>query len=306
MAQDPAVLSIQSHVVHGYVGNKSAVFPLQVLGLEIDAINTVHFSNHTGYPSFGGTRFSGPDVWSTFDHLDRNGLVAYSHLLTGYIGSAEVLDTVERIVKRLKSDNPSTVYVCDPVLGDNGKLYVPEDLVQLFRDKLIPRADIVLPNQFELEQLTAGGPVESIDAVIERVGQLHARGPSTVLVTSLGPELCPPGEMLVLGSHRPTDGASFVFTLRFPRIPNFYFTGTGDLLAALFLAWSNRHPSEPQRAAQLAIATIQAVIKRTAEACAKAGGESTPRTRELKLIQSKHDIEDPDVSSVTIELNPHM
>lgn len=98
MASPRRVLSVQSHVVHGYVGNKSAVFPLQLLGFEVDAVNSVQFCCHTGYPKFGGQVLDGDALWSLVAGLEENGLVAggYSHLLTGYIGSATFLRTVLR------------------------------------------------------------------------------------------------------------------------------------------------------------------------------------------------------------------
>ena len=118
------MLSIQSHVVRGYVGNKSAVFSLQLLGMEVDIINSVHFSNHRGYPSFTGK------------HSGQNQLLqdAYTHLLTGYIGSVALLEAVVRVRKRLRDartyekNHHPFLYVCDPVLGDQGRLYVPTQL----------------------------------------------------------------------------------------------------------------------------------------------------------------------------------
>jgi pyridoxine kinase len=129
------VLSIQSHVVQGYVGNKSAVFPLQQLGMEVDIINSVHFSNHTGYPSFGGKhlRLTGDDVLDLLDGLEQNDLLRdkYTHLLTGYIGSPALLAAVLKVHARLgaaQTQGRKLLYVCDPVLGDNGKLYVAQEL----------------------------------------------------------------------------------------------------------------------------------------------------------------------------------
>lgn len=129
------VLSIQSHVVQGYVGNKSAVFPLQLLGMDVDVINSVHFSNHTGYAHFSGRhlRLSGDDVHDLLDGLEHNGLLrdAHTHLLTGYVGSTALLEALVRVHARLRAaqSHPERfVYVCDPVLGDLGKLYVPMEL----------------------------------------------------------------------------------------------------------------------------------------------------------------------------------
>lgn len=130
------VLSIQSHTVQGYVGNKSAVFPLQLLGYDVDPINSVQFSNHTGYPSFKGQVLNGQQLWDLIEGLEANDLLYYTHLLTGYIGSVSFLNTVLDVVSKLRSINPKLTYVCDPVLGDEGKLYVPQELVTVYRERV--------------------------------------------------------------------------------------------------------------------------------------------------------------------------
>ena len=160
------VLSIQSHTVRGHVGNKSACLPLQVLGYEVDNINSVQLSNHTGYPYYAGQILSGSDLDTLIDGLERNGLLEdYSHILTGYIGSLSFLESIASAVKKVidskrkemkdekKSESNDVCYVCDPVLGDEGKLYVPEELVQAYKEKIIPLAGIITPNQFEVEKL---------------------------------------------------------------------------------------------------------------------------------------------------------
>ena len=136
------VLSIQSHVVHGYVGNKCATFPLQLLGFDVDPVNSVHFSNHTGYPSgFAGDVLQGEQLWKLYNGLEKNGLAGqYSHVLTGYIGSEDFLRTVVRVVRSVREAAAATTgrgntivpYICDPVLGDNGKCYVPESLIEVY------------------------------------------------------------------------------------------------------------------------------------------------------------------------------
>ena len=116
-------LTIQSHVVSGYVGNKCAVFPLQLHGFDVDPILSVQFSNHTGYGCWKGEVMTGEQLQSLVEGLEQNGLLeGYTHLLTGYIGSASMLRTVARLVRKLRTYNPNLVYVCDPVLGDNGRL----------------------------------------------------------------------------------------------------------------------------------------------------------------------------------------
>eukprot|EP00041_Stephanoeca_diplocostata_P008116 m.116663 g.116663 ORF g.116663 m.116663 type:complete len:314 (-) comp17182_c0_seq2:264-1205(-) len=297
-ARQARVLSIQSHVVHGVVGNKSAVFPLQVLGFEVDAINSVQFSNHTGYPSFSGGKLSGAELWDIFNGLEANNLADYTHVLTGYMGSVDVLDTVVKIVTKLKEINPSIQYVCDPVMGDNGKLYVPKDLVPRYKNSVIRLADVITPNQFEVELLTEGGDIASMEDAVERMQQLHTHGPGTVVISSLNANIVPDGQMVVLGSAKQNSAGHhpYRYTLTFPRVNGFYFTGTGDLFTALFLAWNAKGKS-PHEATEHTIATIQAVIRNTLAATQsrRENGEAlSARDRELRLIQSKADIESPD------------
>ena len=143
------VLSIQSHVVHGYVGNKSAVFPLQLLGVEVDPVNSVQFCNHTGYAAgVRGDVLQGDQLRALVDGLGANGLLSgYTHLLTGYIGSPSFLRAVVDALVAMRAANaPEAVaYFCDPVLGDGGKLYVPEALVEIYRDDVVPLATVRTP-----------------------------------------------------------------------------------------------------------------------------------------------------------------
>jgi pyridoxine kinase len=108
--QDTSVLSIQSWVCHGYVGNRCSVFALQLLGIEVDAINTVNFSNHTGYPSWKGQKLDGDQLYELFDGLVVNVLAQYSHLLTGYISTPSSLRNVMKIRSKLKEMNPNLIY----------------------------------------------------------------------------------------------------------------------------------------------------------------------------------------------------
>ncbi|CAN6451697.1 unnamed protein product [Victoria cruziana] len=213
------VLSIQSHTVQGYVGNKSAVFPLQLLGFDVDPINSVQFSNHTGYPTFRGQVLNGEQLWDIIEGLSANDLLFYTHLLTGYIGSASFLNTVLQVVKRLRDVNPRLIYVCDPVMGDEGKLYVPPDLVSLYRENVVPIASMLTPNQFEAEQLT-GFRISSEKDGLEACKYLHAAGPSKVVITSLNV-----GDYyLLIGSQQKTKGESpEQFKIVIPKIPA-YFT----------------------------------------------------------------------------------
>ncbi|XP_044468765.1 pyridoxal kinase-like isoform X3 [Mangifera indica] len=226
------VLSIQSHTVQGYVGNKSAVFPLQLLGYDVDPVNSVQFSNHTGYPTFKGQVLNGQQLWELVEGLEANDLLYYTHLLTGYIGSVSFLNTILKVVERLRSVNPKLIYVCDPVMGDEGKLYVPPELVLVYREKVVPVASMLTPNQFEAEHLTGLRIVSETDGR-EACKILHAAGPPKVVITSINID----GNLLLIGSHQKEKGQSpEQFKILMPKIPA-YFTGTGDLMTALLLGW---------------------------------------------------------------------
>ncbi|KAL2103147.1 hypothetical protein ACEWY4_000015 [Coilia grayii] len=160
------VLSVQSHVVRGYVGNKSASFPLQVLGFEVDSINSVQFSNHTGYEHWRGQVLNADELQSLYEGLQLNQLTHYDYILTGYCRDESFLQRVVDIIQELRNNNPNLVYVCDPVMGDHGSMYVPEVLLPVYREKVLPIADILTPNQFEAELLT-GKKITSEEEALE-------------------------------------------------------------------------------------------------------------------------------------------
>ncbi|ORY39969.1 pyridoxal kinase [Rhizoclosmatium globosum] len=302
------VLSIQSHVVHGHVGNKSATFPLNLLGFNVDPLNTVQFSNHTGYGVFTGDRLDGNQVLSLFDGLTRNGITdQYSHLLTGYLGKASILEAVIQIAKALKALPKPPLFVLDPVLGDNNSLYVPQELVPLYRDSLCPLADVITPNGFEAE-LLSGLPIKSEAEAIAALDKLHSLGPKTVVITSVdwgaGSQTW---SMFV--SHSSTNSDSVTrFKIDFPRLVG-SFTGTGDLFAALLLAriideeaGNVITPKSLIRACELAVATMHHVLLETVERMngqsqglgsdAERGGKNV-KYRELSVIDSRKWIENP-------------
>ncbi|KAF3445251.1 hypothetical protein FNV43_RR14945 [Rhamnella rubrinervis] len=285
------VLSIQSHTVQGYVGNKSAVFPLQLLGYDVDPINSVQFSNHTGYPTFKGQVLNGQELWELIEGLKANDLLHYTHLLTGYIGSVSFLNTVLEVVDKLRSINPKLTYVCDPVMGDEGKLYVPPELVSVYREKVVPVASMLTPNQFEAEQLTGLRIGSEIDGR-EACNILHAAGPSKVVITSFSLD----GNLFLIGSHQKEQGQlPEQFKIKIPKIPA-YFTGTGDLMTALLLGWSNKYPNNLGKAAELAVSSLQALLQRTLNDYKTAGHDPKSSSLEIRLIQSQDDIRNPQVN----------
>ncbi|MCJ1437041.1 putative pyridoxal kinase [Xylographa pallens] len=240
MSSDPPVpetrvLAIASHVVYGYVGNTMAAFVMQVLGCEVAALNTVQFSNHTGYRQFKGTRASADEIRDIYEGLKQSNLTDFDVMLSGYAPSAEAVEAIGSIARDLRfksSMKPGSFFwVLDPVMGDQGKLYVNENVVPVYK-KLLREADLILPNQFEVEVLS-GVKVTSISTLKEAITKLHQqhRIPH-IMVTSVffgeSKELC------VVGSTRRTDGTPRFFCVDVPRIDCF-FSGTGDMFAALIV-----------------------------------------------------------------------
>lgn len=262
----------------------------KVLGFDVSTINSVQFSNHTGYKCFKGQVLNSDDLACLYDGLQENGISSFSHILTGYIGSQSFLEKVAEIVVDLKKKNPSLVYVCDPVMGDNGEMYVPAELLPVYIDKILPIADIVTPNQFEVEKLT-GIKITSEEDAIEAMKILHSKGPKTVVISSS--EFSSDGSITSLASTV-ANGKKEVYKVQFQKL-NAVFVGTGDLFAACLLAWLEKD-KDLKLALEKTIATLQSVIKRTfekAKALAGEGNRPTPAQMELQLVQSKTDIEAP-------------
>lgn len=219
------------------MGNKAAVFPLQLLGLDVDVINSVQFSNHTGHPKgFKGSVMNGDGLNTLLTGLDENGLLEdIQYVLTGYIGSATFLAAIRNIILKVKAGKPNFRYLCDPVLGDHGKFYVPPELVGLMKSEIIPLADIVTPNQFEVEQLT-GVAILSMEDAKKASASFHDLGPSIVFLTSLEFSKEEQSDKLtIVASQRKqttdTTHHDEVYSIEVPKMQG-AFTGTGDLTAA--------------------------------------------------------------------------
>ncbi|KAF3430144.1 hypothetical protein E2986_02491 [Frieseomelitta varia] len=283
----PRILSIQSHVVSGYVGNKSAVFPLQLLGFEVDAINSVQLSNHTGYKVFKGQVLNDKDLEELINGLVENNLNNYTHLITGYVGSASFLKKITEVIRTLKQKNPSLIYVCDPVMGDNGKMYVPEALKEIYRKEIVPLADIVVPNQFELE-LLSNTKINTMSELQNALKELHKIGPQTVAVSSTEMN----DKLTAIVS---TSKDNKLIKIDIPKIPA-NFTGSGDLFAALFLAHTYLQDNI-KAAIEKTINSLYRVLLKTYEyskACQDKESQLARRI-ELRLIQSKNCIENPEI-----------
>ncbi|KAG6902347.1 hypothetical protein C0995_001144 [Termitomyces sp. Mi166 len=244
------VLSIQSHVVYGYVGGKAAVFPLQCLGYDVDVVNTVHFSNHSGYGRSGGTKATTAELNAIFEGMERNELIMPTRLLTGYVPGAEGLSAVANLARKLKRERPNLIYLLDPVMGDAGKLYVAADVIPIYRE-MLPLATIISPNWFEVETLT-DTKLEDLPSLREALSIIHEKYhvPNVVIssipLTSwlasalpsvIGHETDTEQLLCIVSSSSPdsTQGKPIVYAQSVPLIPG-YFSGVGDLFSALLLA----------------------------------------------------------------------
>jgi pyridoxine kinase len=225
------VLSIQSAVAYGHVGNSAAVFPLQRLGVEVVPVLTVNFSNHTGYGAWRGPLISPSDVADVLLGVEERGVFPQiDAVLSGYQGGVGIGDVIVDAVRRVKAANPAAVYACDPVMGNaKSGCFVAPEIPVLLRDRVVPVADIITPNQFELGFLTGTEPA-SLESTLASADLARAMGPSTVLVTSVERPDRAEGtiEMLVVDDS----GAWLVNT---PHLP-FKANGSGDVTAALFTA----------------------------------------------------------------------
>ena len=248
------VLSVQSRVAYGHVGNAASVFPLQRLGIEAWALDTVAFSNHTGHGRWRGSVVAAAAVAEMFEGIADLGVLARCDaVLSGYIGAAETGPVLLDIVARVRAANPRALFCCDPVIGDvDTGSYVAEGIAEFFRNRALAIANIVTPNRFELEYLT-GRSIPTITAAAQAAGELRDIGPSVVLLTSL--DLDP--ERIAMLAAGP-DGA---FVVETPRVP-IMLNGCGDVTAALFLARLLRGESLAE-ALSLTAAAMYAVIEET-------------------------------------------
>jgi len=270
----PTVLSVQSRVAYGHVGNAASVFPLQRLGIEAWALDTVAFSNHTGHGQWRGSAVAAAQIAELFEGIAALGVLPQiDAVLSGYLGDAATGPVLLDIVGRIRAANPKALFCCDPVIGDvDTGSYVTEGIAEFFRDRALALADIVTPNRFELEYLT-GAPIATLAEAAAAAAELRAQGPAIVLLTSLDAE---PDHITMMAAG--PDGAWAVETPRVPVVLN----GCGDVTAALFLAHLLR--GETLRdALALTAAAIYAVIETTARL----------GRYELALVAAQHELESP-------------
>jgi pyridoxine kinase len=271
------ILSIQSSVAYGHVGNSAATFPLQRLGHEVWPVHTVVFSNHTGYGAWRGPLLSPDDVRAVVTGIaERDVLATCDAVLSGYLGGPGICEVVVDAVAQVKAANPRATYTCDPVMGNaTSGCFVDPAIPPIVREQVVPVADLITPNQFELGFLTGTTP-DTLGSTLDAADAARALGPSTVLVTSVVRPDSPADtiEMLAVTD----DGA---WSVRTPRLP-LKANGSGDLTAALFTAHLAETGS-PAEALARTSSSVYAVLAATLES-----GE-----RELRVVAAQDAIAHP-------------
>ncbi|AXK83631.1 pyridoxal kinase PdxY [Pseudolabrys taiwanensis] len=271
------LLSIQSHVAYGHAGNSAAVFPLQRLGVEVWPVHTVQFSNHTGYGSWKGEVFGAGLIKDVVAGIDeRDVLGECDGVLSGYMGGADIGNAILDAVATVRRANPSAHYCCDPVIGDVGRgVFVRPGIPEFMKEKALPAADIVTPNQFELDYLS-GRASATVAEARDAVKALHDLGPRVVLVTSLHTEKTPEDAIDLLAS----DETGMVL-LRTPCLP-ISVNGAGDAIAAMFFVHYLRSGNIGEAMARAGSA-IFGILSKTVEE-----GE-----REIQIVTAQDEIVNP-------------
>ena len=254
------LISVQSHVAYGHVGNSAAVFALQRLGCEVWPVHTVQFSNHTGYGAWKGQIFDATQVAAVVEGIaDRGVLGGCDGVLSGYVGTAAIGQAVLDAVATVRAANPNARYCCDPVIGNRARgAFVRPGVVHFMRECAVPAAEMVTPNHFELDRL-AERDTASLAEILSAVDDIHGRGPRAVLVTSVQANETPDGQIDVIASD--PDGRYLVRTPRLATPAN----GAGDLIAALFFFHYLRGGSAADALAR-STASVFGLLRRTHDA----------------------------------------
>ena len=271
------IISIQSHVAYGHVGNSAAVFPLQRMGVEVWPIHTVQFSNHTGYGQWQGRVYDAGLIRELIGGIEQRGVLGECDgVLSGYMGGADIGAAILDAVATVKRANPSAKYCCDPVIGDVGRgVFVRDGIAEFMKEKAVPAADIVTPNQFELDYL-AGCKSKTLADALAAVKAVHGLGPRAVLVTSLHVAETPEDAIDLIASDE-----TGRFGLRTPKLP-LVVNGAGDAIAALFFAHYLRS-GKIDEALSRAASAIFGVLTKTAEM----GGA------EIQIVAAQQEIVEP-------------
>jgi pyridoxine kinase len=271
------VLSIQSSVVFGHVGNSAARLALERLGHEVWPLDTVTLAHHPGYGGWHGRVTTAAELAALLKGLAE--CKAFPHcsaVLSGYLGEADLGAGLLDAVRRVKAANARALYACDPVMGDSVKgLYVRPGIPEFFRDQALALADILLPNAFELG-LLASREVVDVDSALAAARSLLARGPRLVVVKGLRRRSGKRSRIATLAVARKT-----AWRVECPAAPSLAH-GAGDCFAALFLGQYLRHRSL-RRALEQAVASVHAVMVRTAAL----------RRTELALVEAQDALRAP-------------
>ncbi|CAI4059875.1 putative pyridoxal kinase BUD16 SKDI_05G0400 [Saccharomyces kudriavzevii IFO 1802] len=293
----PRLLATQSHVVHGYVGNKAATFPLQCLGWDVDCCNSVQFSNHTGYglDKVFGTITNETDLKELLSGLFDNFPQDYQALLSGYLPNKNSVRCMGRFCAKFKEKNPEIIWLMDPVMGDEGQLYVSEDVIPEYRKlALSPKqlVDIITPNQFELEILY-GEEIKTKDHLKKALEILHNTIP-VIIVTSCDSKMFDDQDYIYCVASM-KNKTPIVY--RVPFIDS-YFTGVGDLFSALLLDRVYKILSNPITTLKFedqvnnVLNVIQKVLNLTrsytsGKINAKMGSALEMKEMELRIVESR-------------------
>jgi pyridoxine kinase len=272
-----AILSIQSQVAYGHVGNSAAVLPLQRLGFDVFPLNTVQLAHHPGYGAWRGHKLRPEQLDEILGGLEQRGVLARcAAVLSGYLGDPEMAGVVARAVEAVRAARAEAPYLCDPVIGDDEPgVFVSAGVPEAIRERLVPLADMVVPNRFELAHLT-GRRVETLEDARAAAAELRARGPRLVVVTGLSLQ-GRPGELTVLA-----DMADQAWLAATPELPLAIGGGAGDAFSALFLA-HYLTTADLRLGLERAVAATFALVERTSSAGAQ----------ELELVAAQDELVAP-------------
>lgn len=318
----PRMLSIQSHVVSGYCGNKSATFPLQLLEFEVDVVNSVQLSNHTQYKLTRGQIFESKHLDELHTGLKANNLLKlYDNVLSGYVANLGYIESLANLIQDVKQERRSEQldcwYTLDPVLGDDGVgYYVPNgfNVANSYKKYLLPLADIVTPNRFEASILS-GVEIDPnsnniMDQAMEAINVFHKQmGIQIVVITSLAIETDEDVLTCIL-SNDPNSKRTYLhnydnyppekqennsepktWIIRVPKL-DCPFTGTGDLFTALLTGWLHKTQFDCKLSFENTANTIHDVLEDTL-AWHKQVGDGSVQSHELRLVQNRDKILTP-------------
>lgn len=297
----PRLLSVQSHVVSGYCGNKSATFPLQLLEFEVDIVNSVQLSNHTQYKVTRGKIFDGDHLKELHSGLKANNILPlYDHILSGYVADVKYIESLADLVRETKLERKekglSCLYTLDPVLGDDGTgYYVPNGqcIADAYKKNVLPLADILTPNRFEASILSGVNIDSDSDQAMEQATQaievFHKMGIKVVIITSM--ELHSEEELTCILSSRLDGHERVLLSIRVPKL-QCPFTGTGDLFAALITGWLTKTNFDVKKSFENTVNSIHEILEDTLTWC-KHRNDFSVQNYELRLVQNKAKIMNP-------------